>query len=550
MKNIFSIRGLLTLLGLFIVAEASLHAQTSSNLKSIQPVVLTGAQFPEFAGVPVGEISLWAFDASTGSWKALPFQIDKRGRSGSYFSADGTVLDANDELVFMTEDFGEAASDTNWISDAASQNYPRYEIVATDPTDPDAKMYAYLYHTAPPTFQPLVSIDPHTQDIFSDQYRIGFGQNGLPNKIVVPASAGGSDRDFLDRLKIHIIAQVPGFSGPTQIQISENGIQKQGVKFKVGPVRIIRSIIFKIVVNAGGLGQISLPDTFYFPIYFYPYSMAVQADSIDLSVTNQFKIKILSARYSLDLNPNASGMKFYNPNNSGILIDGQPDQINNEIQPGLNYQMVTGNPGTLVSLLEVPAIGSQQQLYYCESTTGSTCDGTFDTGDSLSYGDAGFRVAGSDIQGVLRFWSTVYMLPGNQPPDTGAKLLADIQNPLAFSLSLQNSRVSVSESGHQTQGPASFRVNAAYPNPFRADVPGNQTYFSYVLPQPLPVLITVFDITGRMVRQMSIPLQSAGTHAISWNGVDGSGALLPSGIYFYRVQAGRFHAIRKLLLVR
>ena len=549
MKNIFFRRGLFTLFGLFFLFGLVLHAQTPSNPRSIQPVVLTGAQFPEFAGVPVGEISLWAFDASTGNWKALPFQIDERGPSGSYFSTDDGVLDGNDDLVFMTRDFGEAASDTNWIPDAASRNYPRYEIVVTNPEHPDSHLYGYLYRAVPPSFQSLVSIDPQTQDIFSDQYRIGFGQNGLPNKIIVPNSAGGNGSDFLDRLKIHIIAQVQGFSGPTQIQITENGIQKQGVKFKVGPVRIIRSIIFKIVVDLGALGQIESPDTYYFPIFFYPYSMAVQADSIDLSLTNQLNIKILSVRYSLDLNPNASGMKFYNPNNSGILIDGQPDQINKEIQPGLNYQMVTGNQGTLISLLEVPDIGSQQQLYYCESTTGSTCDGTFDTGDSLSYGDAGFRVTGTDIQGVLRFWSTVYMLPGNQPADTGAKLLADTQNPFTISLSLQNSGVSVSENENFQREPATFHVNPAYPNPFNLAVPGSRTYFSYVLPRPTSVKIAVFDITGKMVREISFPMQAAGLHAVSWNGMDGNGSLLPSGIYFYRIQTEKHYATKRVLLI-
>ncbi|NOY77698.1 MAG: T9SS type A sorting domain-containing protein [Calditrichaeota bacterium] len=554
MKALFFRKGLLILVGLWFVWVCPLHAQTPSDLRLIQPVVLTGAQVPELAGAPVGEISLWAFDAATGSWKALPFQIDERGPSGSYFSTDNGVLDANDELVFMVSDFGDAASDTNWIPDTASRNYPRYEIVVTDPQNPESHVYGYLYRVIPPAVPPpvppLVSIDPKTQEIYSDHYRIGFGQNGLPNKIVVPVSAGGNGRDFLDRLKIHIVAEVKGFSGPTQIQITENSIHKQGIKFKVGPVRIIRSIIFKIVVDLGALGQIESPDTYYFPIFFYPYSMAVQADSIDLSLTNQLSIKILSVRYSLDLNPNASGMKFYNPNNSGILIDGQPDPVNKNIQPGLNYQMVTGTPGTLVSLIEVPDIGSQQQLYYCESTTGSTCDGTWDTGDSLSYGDAGFRVTGTNIQGVLRFWSTLYMLPGNQPADTGAKLLDDTQNPFTLSLSLQNSRVSVTENGTWSTAPVTFQVHAAYPNPFRANVPGAQTYFSYVLPRQAAVSITVFDITGRIVRKMNLPLQLPGSHAVSWNGTDASGALLPAGIYFYRIQAGRSYATKKLLLIR
>ena len=542
---------LFILISFFVGFGSSRVARSQSLLNSYQPVVLTGAQVPDFLGYPVNEISLWVFEPASHEWKEVPFQIDQRSPSGSYFTNDDSVLDENDELVFMARDLGIAAGEMDWIPDTTGQNYSRYQIAVADPENPDLKVYGYLYRAAPKLKQPLIFLNRQTGDIYSGQYTIGFGENGLPDKLIIPQSAGGSGQDILDRLKIHVVAEVQGFSGPTQVRISENSIKMQGLKFKPGPVRIIRSIVFKLVVDLGPqLGEITLPDVYYFPIFFYPYSMAVQADSIDLSEIGTLNAKILSVRYSMDLNPNAAGMKFFNPNNAAVLVDGRPDSVNRALSPGLSYQMVTGNQGTVVSLLEVPDVGDQQKLYYCESTTGSTCDGTPDTGDGFSYGDAGFWITGTGIQGVLKFYSTIYMLPGNQPQSEAVKLFDRAQNPFIITTAGQASRVSVSEHPNISRSPDRFQVFPAYPNPFYPNRSGRQTALRYFLPKPAPVEIAIYDITGKSIRHLRFLGQSAGTHTISWNGRDETGRLLPSGVYFYRIHAGRKYITQKLLLVR
>jgi photosystem II stability/assembly factor-like uncharacterized protein len=88
--------------------------------------------------------------------------------------------------------------------------------------------------------------------------------------------------------------------------------------------------------------------------------------------------------------------------------------------------------------------------------------------------------------------------------------------------------------------PATFVLSQNYPNPFNPS-----TTIRYGLPNRSHVSLTVFNTLGQ---QVSIPQngdQDPGYHEVRF---DGSG--LPSGVYFYRMQAGSFTETRKLLLVR
>ncbi|MBU1636251.1 CotH kinase family protein, partial [bacterium] len=86
-----------------------------------------------------------------------------------------------------------------------------------------------------------------------------------------------------------------------------------------------------------------------------------------------------------------------------------------------------------------------------------------------------------------------------------------------------------------------FELRQNYPNPFNGE-----TTISFVLPQASQVTLRVNDILGRLV---ALPIDKAnfteGNHHFSFSLADA-----PSGIYFYRMTAGEFSAVRKMLLVR
>jgi hypothetical protein len=63
------------------------------------------------------------------------------------------------------------------------------------------------------------------------------------------------------------------------------------------------------------------------------------------------------------------------------------------------------------------------------------------------------------------------------------------------------------------------------------------------------VSITVYNTLGQRVRTLVNESMEAGEHRVSWDGRNASGQRVSSGVYFYRMQAGRFMATKKMLVV-
>jgi hypothetical protein len=59
------------------------------------------------------------------------------------------------------------------------------------------------------------------------------------------------------------------------------------------------------------------------------------------------------------------------------------------------------------------------------------------------------------------------------------------------------------------------------------------------------VELKVFDVLGREVSMLVNGIQEQGKHAVQW---DASG--VASGVYFYRLEAGSFTNVKKLMLLR
>ncbi len=86
---------------------------------------------------------------------------------------------------------------------------------------------------------------------------------------------------------------------------------------------------------------------------------------------------------------------------------------------------------------------------------------------------------------------------------------------------------------------------ANYPNPFNAS-----TEIHYQLPEAGKVEIVLYNLLGQKIRVLVNQRQEAGKYRLTWNGDSEQGRMLPSGIYFLRMRAGKFVADRKLLLLK
>ena len=84
----------------------------------------------------------------------------------------------------------------------------------------------------------------------------------------------------------------------------------------------------------------------------------------------------------------------------------------------------------------------------------------------------------------------------------------------------------------QTQLPKEFGLRQNYPNPFNP-----ATVIEYALPKASEVKIQIYNILGQRVRNLVDELQEPGYKMIHWDGKDGNGRDVSSGIYFYRIVA-------------
>jgi len=89
-----------------------------------------------------------------------------------------------------------------------------------------------------------------------------------------------------------------------------------------------------------------------------------------------------------------------------------------------------------------------------------------------------------------------------------------------------------------------------YPNPFNPD-----TWIPYVLAEEAQASIRIYSATGQLVRTLDLGFKPAGAYlskemSAYWDGADDAGQPVASGVYFYTLSAGSFHAARKMAVVR
>jgi hypothetical protein len=91
----------------------------------------------------------------------------------------------------------------------------------------------------------------------------------------------------------------------------------------------------------------------------------------------------------------------------------------------------------------------------------------------------------------------------------------------------------------------SFRLVGARPNPMRGG-----TWIAFQIPDSRTVVLRILAADGREVARPVSRILTAGQHAIGWDGLDGSGRPVASGVYLYQLKAGNDVAHGKILQIR
>ena len=84
-----------------------------------------------------------------------------------------------------------------------------------------------------------------------------------------------------------------------------------------------------------------------------------------------------------------------------------------------------------------------------------------------------------------------------------------------------------------------------FPNPFNPS-----TTISYYLPKDSPVTLSVYDVSGRRIADLVGRVEKKGRHSVMWNGKDGEGSSVASGIYFSRLTVGKETISKKMVMLR
>ncbi len=93
--------------------------------------------------------------------------------------------------------------------------------------------------------------------------------------------------------------------------------------------------------------------------------------------------------------------------------------------------------------------------------------------------------------------------------------------------------------------PADFALSQNYPNPFNPT-----TEIKFDVPVQSQVSLNIYDALGRLVRSLVSEVKEPGRYSISWNGRNNYNQQVSSGFYIYRIEAGNFSAVRKMLMLK
>lgn len=98
----------------------------------------------------------------------------------------------------------------------------------------------------------------------------------------------------------------------------------------------------------------------------------------------------------------------------------------------------------------------------------------------------------------------------------------------------------VGVAGYQNLTPDGFSLSQNYPNPFNPS-----TSIDFILPQASLVNLTVYNVLGKEVSEIISGWLPEGAHTVTFDA-----SALPSAVYFYRLQAGGFEQMKKMVLLK
>jgi hypothetical protein len=93
--------------------------------------------------------------------------------------------------------------------------------------------------------------------------------------------------------------------------------------------------------------------------------------------------------------------------------------------------------------------------------------------------------------------------------------------------------------------PSVFALGQNFPNPFNPS-----TTITFGVPETSNVTLKVYDVLGRCVRTLVAGAYTPGSYSIVWDAQDDVGNMVSAGTYFYKITAGNYHAVKRMLFLK
>ena len=252
---------------------------------------------------------------------------------------------------------------------------------------------------------------------------------------------------------------------------------------------------------------------------------------------------------------------WWDPNNSGSTVGTNPDattftivtdkKVNGSKSGKISYTFTDVNGVCRTHNSTKPNIGSaaskfgmwiygdlsyntlEYWFYYNSSTNVMVKVDTLNwTGWKLKY------INVSDITGTGdKLFHSVVIKQTTNGSLTGAIYLDDMQNSIV---------TDVNEIDELQGMPNTYALDQNFPNPFN---PSTQIRFN--LPEAAVVTLAVYDVLGQKVTTLvSNQSFNSGSFNVTWNGKNEFGNIVPSGVYFYRIETPNFVETKKMMMLK
>lgn len=314
-------------------------------------VLFTGADVPSLIGTETADLHLYV--CGKNGLAAVPFQADKRDVEGRLVFPDetmrdplrdGTLLDENDELVFMVKDAGGRCRGKARVEGA----HKGVELELIDPLD-QGRAWAYLFDRKgfdPPPTEDYVGYrleEGYGEYYSTDLYVVGqpMGELAMTTKLRKPDGSWGED--VLEGQNIGASATL--LNGTIPMIIPEQVVKCRTFGVIDGPVRVVKDEMDFIHVKAIGMKW----STEYFLTFYQNGNISPVEVNVPVNLHKLFLD--FSFYWSLILDESILGSTFKNPANpEGFTLDGKADSDIDDKKDN-SYNLVTGPQGSMIDAM-------------------------------------------------------------------------------------------------------------------------------------------------------------------------------------------------------